>query len=289
MALPPLMLPEPAWAGSALPGGLALWLVAALTRVLGAALLEGLVLSALGRPYDWRASGVSLVDLLIRRGVDGLGLSLAAPVLLWAHDHRLATLSLDAPWQFALLFLGQELCYYGYHRAAHRVHWFWATHRVHHSPRQLHLAAALRLGWTGKLSGTALFFAPLVGLGFAPQAVLATLALNLLYQFWLHAPWIPRLGPLEWVLNTPAHHRLHHACNPAYLDGNYGGVLIVFDRLFGSFKAEQPGDPPRYGLVHGDDSHNPLRVGLAGWWQLGQRCLQARGWRARWLALFGPP
>jgi sterol desaturase/sphingolipid hydroxylase (fatty acid hydroxylase superfamily) len=282
MALPPLMLPEPAWAGSALPGGLALWLVAALTLVLGAALLEGLVLSALGRPYDWRASGVSLVDLLIRRGVDGLGLSLAAPVLLWAHDHRLATLSLDAPWQF-------ELCYYGYHRAAHRVHWFWATHRVHHSPRQLHLAAALRLGWTGKLSGTALFFAPLVGLGFAPQAVLATLALNLLYQFWLHAPWIPRLGPLEWVLNTPAHHRLHHACNPAYLDGNYGGVLIVFDRLFGSFKAEQQGDPPRYGLVHGDDSHNPLRVGLAGWWQLGQRCLQARGWRARWLALFGPP
>jgi sterol desaturase/sphingolipid hydroxylase (fatty acid hydroxylase superfamily) len=169
------------------------------------------------------------------------------------------------------------------------VRWFWATHAVHHSPNELTLAAALRLGWTGKLSGSAIFFVPLVWLGFPPFAVLATLGANLLYQFWLHAPWMPRLGPLEWVFNTPTHHKVHHASNPEYLDCNYGGVLIVFDRLFGSFVALRADVPPRYGLSTPLVSHNPVRIALHAWLALAQDLRAASGTRARLRLLFGPP
>ena len=270
--------------------GIALWLTGLLVFVLAAATLEGLVQSFVRRQaYDWRAYGASLADAVGRRAVDALGLSIAAPVLAWAHAHRVDTISLSTPAAFALLFVGQEFCYYWYHRAAHRVRWFWATHAVHHSPNELTLAAALRLGWTGKLTGTALFFAPLVWLGFPPLAVLATLSANLLYQFWLHAPWMPRLGPLEWVLNTPTHHKVHHASNTEYLDCNYGGVLIVFDRLFGTFVELRDDVPPRYGLTPPLHSHNPVRIALHGWLALARDLLAVRGWRARLRTIFGPP
>lgn len=267
------------------------WLGVLLGVLLGAATLEGLVLSW-RRPgsYDWRAYFSSIGDAVLRRAVDALGLSIAAPVLAWAWQHRLSTLALDTATAFALLFVGQEFCYYWYHRSAHRVRWFWATHAVHHSPNQLSLAAAVRLGATGKLTGTALFFAPLIWLGFPPLAVGAALALNLLYQFWIHAAWIPRLwAPLEWLFNTPAHHRVHHASNPEYLDCNYGGVLIVFDRLFGSFVAEQPGVALRYGLTTPLRTYNPLRIALHEWLNLARDLMAARDGRSFWRALFGAP
>jgi sterol desaturase/sphingolipid hydroxylase (fatty acid hydroxylase superfamily) len=266
------------------------WLAALLLIVVGAATLEGLVLQFVRhQPYDWRACAASLADAIGRRAVDALGLSITAPALAWAYAHRVTTLELATPTAIAVLFIGQEFFYYWYHRAAHRVGWFWATHCVHHSPNELTLAAALRLGWTGKLTGTGVFFAPLVWLGFSPVAVLAVVAANLLYQFWLHAAWIPRLGPLEWVFNTPSHHRVHHACNPEYLDCNYGGVLIVFDRLFGSFVQERDDITIRYGLTEPLLSHNPLRIALHGWLAFGRALWQARGWRARARVVFGPP
>ncbi|KLN52580.1 sterol desaturase family protein [Variovorax paradoxus] len=269
---------------------LAPWLAGLLFFVLAAATLEGLVQSFVRRrSYDWRAYGASLADAVGRRAVDAAGLSIAAPVLAWAHAHRVDTIALSTPAAFALLFVGQEFCYYWYHRAAHRVRWFWATHAVHHSPNELTLAAALRLGWTGKLTGTALFFAPLVWLGFPPLAVLAALAANLLYQFWLHAPWMPRLGPLEWIFNTPTHHKVHHASNPEYLDRNYGGVLIVFDRLFGTFVQERADVPIRYGLTTPLRTHNPLRIAFHEWGRLGRDLWRAKGWGARISILLGPP
>ena len=266
------------------------WFTALLVLVLAAATAEGLVQSRLRhQPYDWRAYAASMADAVGRRAVDALGLSITTPLLAWAWQHRLQTIALSTPAALALLFLGQEFSYYWYHRAAHRVRWFWATHAVHHSPNELTLAAALRLGWTGKLTGTGLFFLPMVWLGFPPAAVFGMLAFNLLYQFWLHAPWIPRLGPLEWLLNTPTHHKVHHAANPEYLDCNYGGVLIVFDRLFGTFVDLRDDLPPRYGLTTPLVTHNPLRIAAHGWIALGRDLAAARGWRGRLAVLFGPP
>lgn len=264
------------------------WLALLLLLIVLAAMAEALWLHR-RRRHDWRAFAATLADVAMRRGVDALGLSIAAPLLWWVHGQRLGTLTPDSVGTIALLFVGQEFCYYWHHRASHRVRWFWASHLVHHSPNQLTLASSLRLGWTGRLAGGALFFAPLVWLGFSPQAVAGALALNLLYQFWLHATWIPRLGPLEWVLNTPSHHRAHHGANPEYLDCNYGGVLIVFDRLFGSFVAERDDRPPRYGLTEPLHTYNPLRIALHGWTTLAADLRRARSLRTVFITLFGPP
>jgi sterol desaturase/sphingolipid hydroxylase (fatty acid hydroxylase superfamily) len=267
-----------------------LWLLAPLLFVLAAATLEGVVLTLRApRSYDWRAFAATLADVAGRRALEAFGLSLSVPFLLWVHEHRVATLALDNPISFVALFLGLEFFYYWHHRASHRVRWFWASHCVHHSPNELTLAAALRLGWTVQLSGAALFFAPLVWLGFSPLAVLAALAMNLLYQFWLHATWIPKLGLLELVFNTPSSHRVHHGSNPVYLDRNFGGVLIVFDRLFGTYSPERADEPPRYGLTVPLATHNPLRIELHEWFALGRDLAAARNWRERLAALFGPP
>ena len=187
------------------------------------------------------------------------------------------------------LYLLVEFAYYWHHRLAHRVRWFWATHSVHHSSNELMLASAVRLGWTGRLGGAIAFFTPLVWIGFPPQAVFGLVAAGLFWQFWLHADWMPRLGPLEWVLNTPTHHRVHHASNPEYLDCNYGSSLIVFDRLFGSFVALRDDIEIRYGLTRPALSHNPLRIAFHAWLAMGRDFVAARGARARLKVLFGPP
>jgi sterol desaturase/sphingolipid hydroxylase (fatty acid hydroxylase superfamily) len=265
-------------------------LLLALPVVLGASLIEAWALSR-KRPgdYDWKASGLSLLDLIGRQGLRFLPLSLATPVFAWAWQHRVSTIALDSGWTVLGLFLGQEFFYYWYHRTSHRVRWFWATHAVHHSPNQLNLSAAYRIGLTGKLTGSALFYAPLIYLGFRPELVLLTLSLNLLYQFWLHATWIPRLGWLEFIINTPSAHRVHHASNLDYLDANYGGVLIVFDRLFGTYRPERAEQPCRYGWVKPIEGHNFLRMEFFVWRDLLGDLRQARSLGDIVGYVFGPP
>ncbi len=264
-------------------------LFVAAPTVLALAIIEALVLWR-REGYDWRAFGVSIFDFIGRIAVSLLlPLSIATPLVQWAWQHRLTTVTLDTWQMVAVLFIGQEFCYYWYHRAAHRVRWFWGNHAVHHSPNALNLAAALRIGLFGRITGTALFFVPLVWLGFDYRTVSAVLTLNLLYQFWIHATWIPKLGWLEYLLNTPSAHRVHHASNPEYLDANYGGVLIVFDRLFGTYRAERDDLPCRYGLVHPITSYNPLKVEFAQWASLAQDLARARNLRAVLGHLFMPP
>ncbi|WP_322032541.1 sterol desaturase family protein [Paraburkholderia sp. J76] len=245
------------------------------------------------QPFDWSEVWLSLADLAGRKLFALLPLSLAAPIFDFAWEHRLFTLNIDTVPLALLVFIGQEFCYYWYHRASHRIRFFWATHAVHHSPNQLTLSSAYRLGWTGKLTGPAMFFAPLVWLGVRPEVVLAILSLNLLYQFWLHNTWIPRLGWLERVFNTPSNHRVHHASNVDYLDANYGGVLIVFDRLFGTWVQERADEPCHYGLVTPVRSRNPFVVEFEHWATLARDVATAKtiwtavryvflppGWRA---------
>ena len=182
-----------------------------------------------------------------------------------------------------------ELCYYAFHRASHRVRWLWATHAVHHSATRFNLSAAIRLGWTGTISGAFVFFLPLALIGFHPVAIAAVMGLGLLYQFFLHTAFPVSLGLLEWVLNTPAHHRVHHACNDPCLDKNYGNVLIVFDRLFGTFAAPPVGERLRFGLKGRSPSLNPLRIAFGEWSRLARDAGAARGMAAKLKVLFGAP
>lgn len=264
-------------------------LYVALPIVVIASLAEALVQARRTR-YDWKAMGVSLFDLIGRTAVTVLlPLSIATPLVNWAWEHRIATITLDGWLAFALLFISLEFCYYWYHRAAHRVRWFWGNHAVHHSPNELNLSAAYRIGMFGRLTGTPFFFVPMVWLGFPFRVVAAALTLNLLYQFWIHATWIPKLGFLEGWINTASAHRVHHAANLEYLDANYGGVLLVFDRLFGTYIAERNDLPCRYGLVHPLNSYNPLRVEFSQWLLLGRDLVGARSLRAALGYLFMPP
>lgn len=265
------------------------WLLLAPAAIVLLATAEGAVLSGARRSYDWRGYFTSLGDLALRLSLQLLPFGIALDALQWLWAHRLYTMPTDEAWTWIVLFVGQDFLYYGMHRADHRVRWLWATHAVHHSPSTLNLSAAYRLGWTARLSAAPLFFAPLVLAGFRPELVGLALAANLFYQFWLHATWIPRLGPFEWFLNTPTHHRVHHASNPEYLDANFGGVLIVFDRLFGSFVAARAGVDIRYGLVEPPASGNPLVIGVAEWRRLVGDVRRARSLRGMLAASFGPP
>jgi sterol desaturase/sphingolipid hydroxylase (fatty acid hydroxylase superfamily) len=265
----------------------------AVLTVLIASAAEAVVLSLRrsGPRYDWRASAISLIDFLVREYPLRWLLPLAfwTDAMGWLYRHRLWTLPMDHWTGWAACFVGQEFCYYWYHRAAHRVRWFWCTHAIHHTPNDLNLSAAYRFGWTGKLTGSLLFFmlAPLLGM--PPRVILVMLSLNLLYQFWIHATWIPRLGPLEWILNTPSAHRVHHASNLEYLDGNYGGVLIVFDRLFGTYIAERAALPCRYGLVRPVTGYNLLKIEFDQWRGLWRDLRGAHSFSEAMGYLFEPP
>ncbi|MBP8310151.1 MAG: sterol desaturase family protein [Burkholderiaceae bacterium] len=253
-------------------------------------LLEALVLQSRGPgAFDWSEAWLSIGDMIGRRLLALLPLSIATPVFAWAWSHRLFTIELDGVAEFLLLFVGLEFFYYWYHRTAHRVRFFWATHSVHHSPNQLTLSTAFRLGWTGKLTGTGLFFTPLALLGFDPKVVLTALSLNLLYQFWLHTTWIPKLGWLEYVLNTPSAHRVHHASNLDYLDANYGGVLIVFDRIFGTYVAEREAEPCVYGLVKPMRTRNLLTMEFSQWKDLWLDLRAARSLAQAMAFVLKPP
>jgi len=243
-----------------------------------------------GDRYAWREATASIVVAVGRRLSRLAAAPLIGAVYALAWEHRVHTFALLAePWAWLPLFLGIEFTYYWYHRWSHEVRWMWATHRTHHSTPVLHLPAAVRLGWTSLLSGGWLLYTPLVLLGFHPLAVLLLIAANLTYQFWLHTETVPKLGPLEWFLNTPSHHRVHHAVNPRYLDRNYGGVVIVFDRLFGTFAAEDAAESCRYGLVGETAGRNPLRLAFEEWWRIARDVAGARSWRARLAYCFGPP
>ena len=255
-------------------------LFVALPAVVVASLLEAIVLARI-RSYDWRATSVSLFDLVARVGTQiFLPFSIATPLIVLAYRNRIGAIELDGWTALLALFIGQEFCYYWFHRAAHRVRWFWCNHAVHHSPNELNLSAAYRIGILSRASGSSAFYVPLIWLGFEPRVVFEMLSLNLLYQFWIHATWIPKLGWLELFLNTPSAHRVHHAANLEYLDANYGGVLIVFDRLFGTYRAERDDVPCRYGLVVAMTSYNPVKIELYQWSALVRDLLAARSVRA---------
>jgi alkylglycerol monooxygenase len=168
----------------------------------------------------------------------------------------------DAWWTWVALFFVDDFVYYWFHRVSHESRFFWNFHVVHHSSEHFNLSVAGRQSW---FSGIAhwIFYAPIMLLGFAPWMFALMHGFNLIYQFWIHTKFIERLGWLENVFNTPSHHRVHHGVNEQYLDKNYAGALIIWDRMFGSFVEES--EEPRYGTIKPIKSHNPLWVNVHAW------------------------
>jgi sterol desaturase/sphingolipid hydroxylase (fatty acid hydroxylase superfamily) len=213
---------------------------------------------------------------------------IAAGAYVGAYQFRLFDIGF-VWWAFVLCFFAEDLAYYWFHRVSHERRFFWASHVVHHSSQHYNLSTALRQTWTGNLGLTWIFWLPLAFIGFPPEMVALFKGISLVYQFWIHTEAVDRLGPLEWVLNTPAHHRVHHATNPRYLDANYAGVLIIWDRLFGTFVDETKSDPPRYGIIANLGTFNPLRIAFHEWAGIARDLAAAKTWRARIGFVLGPP
>jgi sterol desaturase/sphingolipid hydroxylase (fatty acid hydroxylase superfamily) len=153
-------------------------------------------------------------------------------------------------WAFAICFVLDDLAYYAFHRSAHRVRWFWAAHVNHHSSQHYNLSTALRQTWTGFFAVSFIFRLPLILIGFPAEMLFFVGGINLIYQFWIHTEAIDRMPKwFEAVMNTPSHHRVHHATNPRYLDTNYAGVFIVWDKMFGTFAPEVDDEKIQYGIV----------------------------------------
>ncbi|MDH7790801.1 sterol desaturase family protein [Ochrobactrum sp. AN78] len=210
----------------------------------------------------------ALTSLLMGAGNVAAGLLLgfvSVVALLWVWQFRFFDLGLHW-WVFVVAFIFDDLRYYCYHRIAHRVRWVWAEHVNHHSSQHYNLTTALRQSWTGQMTGMFVLQVPLVLLGFHPAVIAFVYGFNLIYQFWIHTEAIDKLPrPIEYIFNTPSHHRVHHATNPRYLDANYAGTLIIWDRMFGTFVEELPEDMPRYGIVKNVGTFNPVRVAFHEW------------------------
>lgn len=166
-------------------------------------------------------------------------------------------------WAWVLIFFADDLAYYWFHRTSHESRFFWASHIVHHSSQHYNLSTALRQTWTGNFLSF-IFWLPLPLLGFHPVMIMAQMSISLIYQYWIHTEFIKKMPKwFEFIFNTPSHHRVHHATNPQYLDRNHAGILIIWDRIFGTFEPEV--EKPVYGLVKNIETHNPLKVAFLEW------------------------
>ncbi len=198
-------------------------------------------------------------------------------VATWLYQYRLVTLG-EGVLGWAVALIGWDFSFYWHHRVEHENRLLWACHVNHHSSQHYNLSTALRQPWTP--FPTVLFYAPWALLGVAPWMIMVSGGLNLVYQYWIHTEGILRMPRwYEAVLNTPSHHRVHHASNPEYLDKNYAGVLIVWDRLFRTFEEERA--PVRFGLTKNISTFNPLRIAFHEYASIGRDLCRAKGVRER--------
>jgi sterol desaturase/sphingolipid hydroxylase (fatty acid hydroxylase superfamily) len=235
--------------------------------------------------YEWRDTLASL-----SMGVGNVVISLGTKVVtlaVYTALHRYALFDLGfAWWAWPVAILGDDFCYYWFHRASHEVRFLWAAHENHHSSRHYNLSTALRQSWTTPFTAP-LFWAPLALFGVEPLMILTAQGISLVYQFWIHTELIDRLGPFEAAFNTPSHHRVHHGRNVRYLDRNHGGILIVWDRLFGTFQEET--ETVDYGLTRNIQTFDPLRIASHEWVAMFRDAARATGLGDALRTLLKPP
>ncbi len=251
--------------------------------------LEYVIYKRSRKKYAWQEGLVSFlvyVGVVIKRILIG-GILIAVGNYFYEYklfdiDSTISTL--------ALLMLLVEIFYYCQHRLAHTIRFWWASHAVHHSPNQINFATAVRLSWTSEISGMFLIYMPIVFLGFPTKLVFLTIFFNLLYQLWLHTEVVGRLPKfIELIFNTPSHHRVHHGANDEYIDKNFGGILIIWDKIFGSYQEEKEEIPIKYGLVKPVHSNNPLYVVFHEWVNLFKELRTARNVKDILIIVFGRP
>jgi sterol desaturase/sphingolipid hydroxylase (fatty acid hydroxylase superfamily) len=179
------------------------------------------------------------------------------------YNHGLKLFVNNSVYNIILLIILQDFCYYWSHRAMHRIRWMWSSHVTHHSSTKLNFSTAFRQSMTYPISGMWLFYIPIAYLGFNVDMIMLIVGLNLAFQFFIHTQLVNKIGILEYIFNTPSHHRAHHGKNAEYIDKNYAGIFIIWDKMFGTFEPEVA--KPRYGIVGQVHSYNPIVLTFHGW------------------------
>jgi sterol desaturase/sphingolipid hydroxylase (fatty acid hydroxylase superfamily) len=191
-------------------------------------------------------------------------------------------------WAWLLCLLGDDLCFYWHHRFCHTVRLFWAAHVVHHSSTKFNFGTAFRNGWTIFLYKP-IYWIWLPALGFHPVMVALCMSFNSIYQFFLHCTLVPNLGWFGKVFNTPWEHQVHHACNVEYLDRNHGGILIIWDKIFGTFQPNKEEIPAKFGVLHPPHKHDPITLNFHEFADIWRDVRQARSWKDKFKYVFYPP
>ncbi len=217
----------------------------------------------------------------------GKTLTLAAYVYIFTH-YSFTKLSMSSVWAWLAITVLLDLCYYAFHRASHRINFLWAMHAVHHQSDEYNLSTALRQSWLDPFAEWT-FYIPLAVVGFPPAMYAGALSINRIYQFWIHTRAVKRLGAAEAFLNTPSHHRVHHGIDPRYIDKNYAGIFIIWDRLFGTFEDEGKDAEPTYGTVKALDSFDAAWANLSEWARIFSLSRAATTWGERVWAWLAPP
>ena len=228
--------------------------------------------------------GLLTGNIAIAFAVKGFALALH----FYLYEFRLFDLSAIIPlWGMWLLtFVLIDFVFYIYHRMSHRMRFLWAIHMSHHSSEEMNFAVSFRQAWFGPISKIPFFISlPLIGLD--PTIIAVAGVMSTLWGIVGHTQIVGKLGPLEWVFNTPSHHRVHHGSNKQYIDKNYGNLLIIWDRMFGTFEPER--EQVQYGLVNNVNTYNPVKITFMAWSSIWQDMKQSNSMNQILRAFFGPP
>jgi len=205
---------------------------------------------------------------------------------LWAASITPIQISMNVWWAWVLLLFADDFAYYWFHRISHESRFFWNFHVVHHSSDQYNLGVAVRQSWFGGLAHW-VFYIPVAFLGFPFWAFVFMHGLNLIYQFWIHTELIGKMGWFEKIFNTPSHHRVHHGVNPQYLDKNYAGIFIIWDKLFGTFVEEK--EEVKYGIIKPLNSYNPLWINTHAWFEMFEALKTKSSFYGKLRCIFASP
>ncbi|HAS42055.1 MAG TPA: sterol desaturase family protein [Microscillaceae bacterium] len=222
--------------------------------------------------YNWKDSLANIGIVIGGRLIKPLSVAWAYFIYTHIMPYQFLAIETNAL-TLCIAFFLVEFIYYWHHRLNHEIPFLWAIHHTHHSSQWFNFVTASRLNWLGKFIGP-FFYLPLILAGFSPALVVSMLALSLVYQIFIHTEMIGKLGWLEGILNTPSAHRVHHASNEDYLDKNYGGILMLYDRLFGTYRPEQ--EATEYGVTTGFVGHNPLIINFQPMIQLFRKQIKTR-------------
>ena len=256
-----------------------------LAMILIETLISGLSKKSLYKNKDTLCtSGLLLGNILMGFAIKGATLGLH----IFLYQFRVFDLANLVPlWAMWLMtFILIDFVFYIYHRFSHRVRFLWAIHMSHHSSEEMNFAVSMRQAWLGPVSKIP-FFIVLPILGLDPTIIAVAGVISTLWGVVGHTQIVGKLGPLEWILNTPSHHRVHHGANAEYIDKNYGNLLIIWDRMFGTFEPEKA--KVKYGLVNNVNSFNPIKITFMGWQSMMKDIQKSKNYREVFSTIFGPP